>query len=221
MIIRPFRNWLNLGRQKQPIMSASAPGEVTNLLLQWQQPEARTRLFAIIYPEMKRIAELRMRRERPDHTLQPTALVHEVFLHLVSNKSVTWRNRAHFLAIASEAMRRILVDCARARHSQKRAGALTRVSLDPDDLGRSHGFEEVLQIDNLLSQLAAHDARAAEVVELRYFGGLTFEEIGSVLGVNERTAKRDWQVARAWLLHAMTQGNADDRQPVESDQEPL
>src|SRR5262249_15109248 len=158
-----------LGRQRQAIMSASAPGEVTNLLLQWQEPHARARLFSIIYPELKRIAELRMRRERPDHTLQPTALVHEVFLHLVRSENINWRNRTHFLAIASEAMRRILVDCARARHSQKRIGGIARVSMDPDQVGKSHSFDDVLQIDKLLSQLAAHDARAASVVELRYF----------------------------------------------------
>ena len=114
-------------------------------------------------------------------------------------------------------MRRILVDCARARGSEKRAGWAERSCCDPNEVGRSYSFEQVLEIDKLISQLAAHDQRLAKVVELRYFGGLTFDEIAKVLGVSERTAKREWQIARAWLLDALTKGNADASPPVATD----
>lgn len=199
-------------------MSGPHHGEITELLLQWQEPEARTRLFSIIYPELKRIAEFRMRRERPGQTLQPTALVHELFLHLVRTEHIAWRNRMHFLATASEAMRRILVDCARARGCKKRAGSAERSSYDPNEIGTSYSFEQVLEIDKLINRLATHDQRLAKVVELRYFGGLTFDEIAKILGVSERTAKRDWQIARAWLLDALTKGSADGSPPMAADQ---
>src|SRR5258707_11764301 len=205
-MLKLFINWLLEMTSEAPALSPSSPGEVTTLLSQWQEPLARERLFAIIYPDLKRIAEMRMRRERAGHTLQPTALVSEVFLHLVRNENVNWRNRAHFLAIASEAMRRILVDCARSRRAQKRGSGQVPIVLDFEQVGGTHELDQIVEVDILLSELAAQDARAAKVVELRYFGGLTFEEAGEILGVNERTVKRDWQMARAWLFNALTRG---------------
>lgn len=187
----------------------TGPGEVTELLLRWSDPGARDRLFAAIYPELKRVADLRMRRERADHTLQPTALVGEVFLHLVRQDSVSWQSRGHFLAVASEAMRRILVDHARIRMAQKRPHG-GRISLDEIRIGSNDDFAEVLEIDDMLEKLAVKDPRAARVVELRYFGGLTFGEISGILGVNERTAKRDWQLARAWLFTELRSGDSDE-----------
>jgi RNA polymerase sigma factor (TIGR02999 family) len=174
--------------------------DVTALLQRWREPLVRDQLFARIYPELKRVAGLRMRRERPDHTLQPTALVNEVFLVLVRHDAINCHDRAHFLAIASTAMRRILVDHARNRSAQKRASGLKRVPDDPAEFAISDDFAELVEIDDLLEKLAKKHARVAQVVELRYFGGLTFSEVAEVLGVNERTVKRDWEIARGWIF---------------------
>ncbi|MFN7922429.1 MAG: sigma-70 family RNA polymerase sigma factor [Bryobacteraceae bacterium] len=187
----------------------TGPGEVTELLLRWNDPVARDKAFAAIYPELKRVAELRMRRERGDHILQPTALVSEVFLHMVRQDSASWQSRSHFLAVASEAMRRILVDHARNRQAKKRPSG-SRLSFDEIQIGSDADFAELLEIDDLLEKLAAKDARAARVVEFKYFGGLTFGEIAEILGVSERTAKRDWQIARAWLFTEMRAGGSDE-----------
>jgi RNA polymerase sigma factor (TIGR02999 family) len=179
--------------------------DITALLAQWREPKAREHLFEIIYPELRRLAAQRMRRERLDHTLQPTALVGEVFLHLVRQQSISWQGKAHFLAVASEAMRRILVDHARGKRSAKRgAGALVMEFDEAGATNRAVNTVEVLVIDELLGRLAVKNARAAQVVELRYFGGLNFEEIGEVLGYTSKTAKRDWQFARAWLYTEMS-----------------
>jgi RNA polymerase sigma factor (TIGR02999 family) len=199
MILEPIRQWL----KRQVPHSAEEPGDVTALLSRWQDASAREQLFAAIYPELKRVAAIRMQGESPGHTLQPTALVSEVYLQLVKQHSVTWQNRAHFLAIASEAMRRILVDQARARHAEKRGSGAIVISLSGIDAGDEGEFVEVLAIDDLLQRLAQKDPRAARVVQLRYFGGLTYEEIAEILNINARTAKRDWQLARAWLFTEM------------------
>ena len=140
-----------------------------------------------------------MRHERSDHTLQPTALVHEAFLSLIRQENIAWQSRSQFLAVASNAMRRVLVDCARARHSQKRGDGVVRVDFDPDQLGEVDSLDYILALDESLQRLREHDPRAAEVVEMHFFGGLTLAEVGEVLGVNERTVKRDWRLARAWL----------------------
>lgn len=175
---------------------------IGSLLLRWQDPAARERLFLRLYPELHRAAQLRMRGERLDHTLQPTALVNEVFLQLARMDSVVWQNKSHFLAIASESMRRILVDHARVRAAQRRPGG-KRVPLESVDFASPEDFASLLELDSLLNRLAARNTRLARVVELRYFGGLTFPEIGEVLGMCERTAKRDWHLAREWLFAAM------------------
>jgi RNA polymerase sigma factor (TIGR02999 family) len=160
---------------------------------------ARDRAMALLYPELKRIAEAQMRRERPDHTLQATGLVSEFFMYLARSTSFTAHSRAHFLVLASIVMRRLLVDYARARKRDKRGGQLVRVDIEHVEPGESAHFADLLEIDELLTKLAATDARLARVVELRFFGGLTTAETGTVLGVNERTVKRDWTIARAWL----------------------
>lgn len=159
----------------------------------------RDRLVTLLYPELKRIAEAHMRRERRDHTLQATALVSEFFVHIARSPSFLPRTRTQFLIVASVAMRRLLVDYARARRAEKRGGELMRVDIETADPAQAARFGDILEIDQLLSQLAVSDPRLAKIVELRFFGGLTNAEIGLALGVHERTVKRDWQIARAWL----------------------
>jgi len=161
--------------------------------------EARDRVITLLYPELRRIAEAHMRRERRDHTLQATALVSEFFVHIAKGPAFSTRTRAQFLMIASVAMRRLLVDYARARKAEKRGGQRVRVDIEHADPSQAAQFVDLLEIDELLSQLAGSDGRMAQIVELRFFGGLTNVEIGDVLGVHERTVKRDWQIARAWL----------------------
>jgi RNA polymerase sigma factor (TIGR02999 family) len=169
---------------------------------------ARDKVIALLYPELKRIAEAQMRRERPDHTLQATGLVSEFFVYLARSTTFTARSRAHFLVLASIVMRRLLVDYARARKRDKRGGQLVRVDIDQMDRGDGGHFVDLLEIDDLLTKLAESDSRMARVVELRFFGGLTNAEAGEALGVNERTVKRDWQVARAWLYSQLRRDNA-------------
>lgn len=172
--------------------------------------EARDRAITLLYPELKRIATLQMRRERRDHTLQATGLVSEFFVHIANSPAFTPRTRAHFLLIASTVMRRVLVDHARARHRDKRGGQFVRVDFESADPGERATFVDLLEIDELMSQLAECDARMAHIVELRFFGGLTNAEIADALGIHERTVKRDWQVARAWLYSRLRR-DADGR----------
>jgi RNA polymerase sigma factor (TIGR02999 family) len=191
-----------------------APGrwdDLPELLLAAQSdPGARDRAMALLYPELKRIAEAQMRRERPDHTLQATGLVSEFFVYLARSTSFTAHTKAHFLVLASIVMRRLLVDYARARKRDKRGGQLVRVDLDHVEPGEAAHFADLLEIDELLTQLGATDPRLARVVELRFFGGLTNAEAGEVLGVNERTIKRDWTIARAWLYSQLRRDGRDD-----------
>jgi RNA polymerase sigma factor (TIGR02999 family) len=174
-------------------------------------PQARDRVIALLYPELKRIAEAQMRRERPDHTLQATGLVSEFFVYLARSTTFTAHSRAHFLVLASIVMRRLLVDYARARKRDKRGGQLVRVDIEQVERGESAHFVDLLEIDELLTQLAASDERMARVVEMRFFGGLTNAEAGEALGITERTVKRDWQVARAWLYSQLRRDGAHDR----------
>ncbi|HBE71782.1 MAG TPA: RNA polymerase subunit sigma [Planctomycetaceae bacterium] len=162
-------------------------------------------LLPLVYEELRRLGSQRLSRERAGHTLQPTALVHEAFLRLVGSEEQSWENRGHFFAAAAEAMRRILIDNARQKRSQKRGGELARVPLDDDAhvATFSDDHEELLSLDEALTALANHDAQAAELVKLRYFGGLTIDQAAEVLGVSPRTAKRYWTYARAWLKRAI------------------
>jgi RNA polymerase sigma factor (TIGR02999 family) len=166
-----------------------------------------SKVFESEYPQLRNIAERHMRHERLDHTLQPTALVNEVFLKMARQKRFTLRGRAHFLAFASRIMRRLLIDLARARHAERRGGAPIFVQLDPKDCPVPDGAIDALELDQLLGRLSEDDARAAKVVELKFFGGLTFEEIGQVISIDQRTAKRDWEFAKARLYGYLHPGS--------------
>jgi RNA polymerase sigma factor (TIGR02999 family) len=178
---------------------------------------ARDRVITLLYPELRRIAEAHMRRERRDHTLQATGLVSEFFVHVARTAAFTTRTKAQFLMVAAVAMRRLLVDYARARRAEKRGGRLVRVDIDHADPGEETNYEDLIAIDDLLGQLAASDARMAQIVELRFFGGLTNLEIAEILGVNDRTVKRDWQMARAWLFSQLHRDVAHGPRGLEPD----
>ena len=184
--------------------------DVTTLLAAWNEGnlEARDRLIPVVYDEMRRRAAAFIRRERSGHTLQPTALVHEVYLRLVDQDRAVWQNRAQFLAIASEMMRRILIDRARARKMIKRSGGLTRVTLAEDAVRGAPRDVDVLDLDRALGELSSFDPRKARVAELRFFGGLSLAETGQVLGTSLATTMRDWQAARAWLFRRLRRAKA-------------
>ena len=162
-------------------------------------PEALPRT----YDELRRLAAHYMRRERSDHTLQPTALVHEAYLKLAEQDRVQWRNRSHFIGIAAQLMRRILVDHARAHHAGKRGGYDTRIPLDAGIAAAADAGVDLVDLDGALTKLAALDPRQARIVDLRYFGGLSIEETADALALSPATVKRDWQMARAWLRRAL------------------
>jgi RNA polymerase sigma factor (TIGR02999 family) len=180
---------------------------VTRVLAEWSRGNgaALDRLVPLIYPELRRIAGRQLRRERPDHTLQPTALVHEVFLQLVDQRHATWENRAQFFAVSAQLMRRILVDHARSRHALKRGGPITKVALDVRaiDVSGDPVAAEVLAVDQALERLAEQDSDQARIVELRFFGGLTVEETAKVMERSARTVKREWRLAKAWLFREL------------------
>ena len=156
-------------------------------------------LLPLVYDELKKLAASYLRRERAGHTLQPTALVHEAYLKLVDQTRVSWQNRAHFFGIAAQLMRRILVDHARGHHADKRGGEFQKLQLDENIDKAVEISGEIVRLDEALDDLAKSDAPLAKLVELRYFGGLTFEEAAEVLGVSVITTKRHWKLARAWL----------------------
>jgi RNA polymerase sigma factor (TIGR02999 family) len=188
--------------------------DITRLLVNWRaaSPEEKARVIQLMYPELKRIAEIRMSQERRDHTLQPTALVNEFFLRLARARNIGWQNRAHFLAAASQAMRLLLVDYSRSHNAGKRGGDhMSNMEIEGAEPAQTPRIVDVLEIDELLTALAAEEPRMARVMEMRCFGGLTHAEIAEVLGVDERTVKRDWQVARAWMFNRLRGGSADDR----------
>jgi RNA polymerase sigma factor (TIGR02999 family) len=180
--------------------------KVTELLQAWSEGDvaARDLLMPLVYEELRRRAAAYLRRERPGHMLQPTALVHEAFLRLVDQNRIVWRNRAQFFGVAAELMRRILVDHARANRTAKRSGMLSRVTLDQEVAVVQPIDIDVLDLDAALQRLAAIDARKSRVAELRFFGGLSLKEAGEVLDVSLHTVERDWQFARAWLFDALS-----------------
>jgi RNA polymerase sigma factor (TIGR02999 family) len=176
--------------------------EITVWLGKWRQgdEQARDRLFAVVHPQLHQIAARLLQRERRDHTLEPNAVVNELYLRIFGGQPIAWEDRAHFFAVAAETMRRILIDHARARVAEKRGGEQRRVPLS-DDLGWSAELpsEQLLDLDTFLSELQQADPRAARVVELRFFGGLREEDVAEVLQISVITVKRDWKAARAWL----------------------
>jgi RNA polymerase sigma-70 factor (ECF subfamily) len=179
--------------------SPAQRGEITDLLqaLEAGAPGAVDRLIPLVYEELRLLASGYLRSERPDHTLQTTGLVHEAYLRLVDQPRTTWKNRGHFFGIAAQAMRRILVDYARRRHSTKRDGGLP-ITLDEEQAGAPDD-RDILGVDEALGRLAELDQRQARVVELRYFAGLTIEETAEALELSPATVKREWLSARAWL----------------------
>lgn len=186
-------------------MTAS-PEDVTQLLIAWRNGDegARDELMPLVYQELHRLAHQYMSRERPGHTLQTSALVNEAFLRLVDQRDVEWQNRAHFVGIAGQMMRRILVDYARNRGYAKRRGGAHKVSLDEELFVSEERAAEVVALDDALKDLARLDERKSQVVDLRFFGGLSIEETAEVLGVSPGTVMRDWTLAKAWLRRAMS-----------------
>jgi len=169
-------------------------------------PRAAEELLPLVYEELRKLAAVRMANEAAGHTLQPTALVHEAWLRLAGNDAqIQFANRAHFFAAAAEAMRRILIERARRKSAEKRGGDWQRIDLDKVDIAADADDETLLLVNESLEKLALEDAKAAEIAKLRFFGGLTLEEAGQVLGVTDRTAKRYWAYARAWLFDEMRQ----------------
>jgi RNA polymerase sigma factor (TIGR02999 family) len=182
--------------------------DVTQLLHRWRRgdPDALDELAPVLYDELRRLASGQLVRERRNHTLQATEVVHEAFVRLIAT-DVPWQDRAHFLAVAARTMRRLLVDHARARGREKRGGDLARVTLQPNDASSEPKSEEILSLDDALSRLTEQDGRAASVVELHHFGGLTYDEVAEVLGISAATVKRDLRLARAWLKREMSGGS--------------
>jgi RNA polymerase sigma factor (TIGR02999 family) len=198
-------------------MNQPPDGRVTQLLVKWASGDKRAlgELMPLVYGELRRLAERQLRGERSNHTLQPTALVHEAYLRLIDQKDASWQSRAQFIGLASQLMRRILIDHARARLASKRGGGVTPASLDQtgaavaasgEDGSRVEALElasnpavDLPAIDSALSRLEALDPKQGRIVELRFFGGLSIEETAQVVGVSPATVKREWALARAWL----------------------
>ncbi|HWS55486.1 MAG TPA: sigma-70 family RNA polymerase sigma factor [Pyrinomonadaceae bacterium] len=192
-------------------MPTAEPQRLTQLLVAWSDgdQQALNELFPLVYDELRQLARRHMRRERRGHTLRTTALVNDAYLRLVDQRQVRWQNRAHFFAIAAQMMRRILVDHARAKHYEKRGGGAAHVPLEEAAVVAEGKAGEILALDEALKSLAEIDPRRARVVELRYFGGLSNEEIAEVLKVSTNTVTRDWNMARAWLYHELSGGGGD------------
>jgi RNA polymerase sigma factor (TIGR02999 family) len=189
-------------------MGMAAPGEVTELLVRWRDGDesALESLVPLVYGQLRRLAHRYMLAERPNHTLQTSALINETYLRLVDSDRVQWRDRAHFLAISAQLMRRVLVDFARSRSSQKRGGRGQMIALDSAlivDRGRS---PDLVRIDDALNELARTAPRKAKMIEMRFFGGLSVTETAEALGVSVDTVLRDWRLARAQLLRLLTKG---------------
>lgn len=196
-------------------MKQESTGEITQLLQGWRggDRKALDALVPIVHKELQRLAHYQLRNERPDHTLQSTALVNEAYLRLVGMNSPQWESRSHFFAIAAQLMRQILVDYARRHRAEKRGGAAGTLSLDDAGLmekGKGPDMD-VVALDDALKTMARVDARKVQVVEMRFFGGLSFEEIANVLRISVNTVSRDWSTARAWLHHEMGRGRSDGR----------
>jgi RNA polymerase sigma factor (TIGR02999 family) len=184
-----------------------AGSEITKLLIglkDGDKASAAAKLMPLVYDEFRALAARHLRRERADHTLQPTALVHEAYLRLIDQTRVDWQGRTHFFAVGAQAIRRILVDHARQRKRQKRGGAAGRVVLDESVALAPQRAEEILALDEALEKLGQLDSRQAQVVEMRFFAGMSVDEVAEVLGVSKRTIEGDWTMARAWLMRELS-----------------
>lgn len=182
-------------------MNANQPQDISLVLKAWSggDHEAADKLMPLVYDELRKVAAQYLRKERPDHTLQPTALVNEAYLKLVDITHVDWQDRAHFFAVASQVMRHILVDYARAKATDKRGGAIQKLALDEAISFSNEQDIDLLALDDALKQLAAFDEQQSRIVEMRFFGGLSVEETAVVLGISPATVKREWALAKAWL----------------------
>jgi RNA polymerase sigma factor (TIGR02999 family) len=187
-------------------MATPSREEVTDLLIEWSEgdQEALNKLMPLVYGELHRLASRYLRHERPGHTLQTTALVHEAYLKLVDQTNTSWQNRVHFFSAAAQVMRHVLVDYARSRRAFKRGGDYCRLSLDEAALSSAEKDADLLTLNEALNSLAAMDPQQSRVVELRVFGGLTVEETAEALGISPRTVKREWSIAKAWLHKQMS-----------------
>ena len=184
--------------------------DVTRILQDWSDgdQDAPARLMPLVYEELRRLARDYLRHQRSGHTLQATALVHEAYLRLVDQQSVSWQNRLHFFAVAAQVMRYILIDYARSHTAAKRGGSARKLSLDEAKISPQERAAELVALDDALKSLAKVDRRKSQVVELRYFGGLSVEEIAEVLGVSEKTVRRDWHMAKLWLYRELSKEQA-------------
>jgi RNA polymerase sigma factor (TIGR02999 family) len=187
-------------------MPGQTPGEVTQLLIQWRNGDRDSldRLIPLVYDELRLIAGRFLRHERPSHTLQSTALVHEAFLRLVDQTRTDWQSRAHFFGVAANVIRNILVDHARARQAAKRGGPMPALSLDEAVAFPQDRDLELIAVDDALLSLSRFDAQQSRIVELRFFAGLSIEETAEVLQISVSTVKRDWILAKAWIYHTLS-----------------
>src|ERR1700675_4072341 len=209
-----------MGNSEQPVnKAAQVPdhGEVSGLLRAWSDGDraALDRLTPIVYDELRRLAGHYMKGERPGHSLQTTALVNEAYMRLVDYKSMQWQNRAHFFAVSAQLMRRILVEHAR-RHNLKRGGGVQHVSLEETAIVDDDQPADLVALDDAMNALARIDPRKMQVVEMRFFGGLSVEETAEVLKVSPKTVKRDWRAARAWLYRELTGGTTNGLRTLET-----
>lgn len=191
---------------------APSSKDVTQMLLDWSYGDraALDHLMPLVYNELRRLAQHYLRQERPTHTLQATALVHEVYLRLIDQRQVRWQNRAHFFAIAAQMMRRILVNYARDQQALKRSGSGQKLFLDEVLALSADRDVDLVALDEALTRLAVLDPQQSRIVELRFFGGLRIEEVAEALGISPATVKRDWGMARAWLRREVRRGEQDD-----------
>jgi RNA polymerase sigma factor (TIGR02999 family) len=191
-------------------MSSVADSDATEILRRWQAGDenAPARLMPLVYDELRRCAAHYLRRERPDHTLQATALVHESYLKLVDQRQVDWKNRAHFCSVAAQAMRRILVQHARDRNREKRGGKWEKIYLDETRTLGDDRPPDLVELDEALRDFSGHYLRESKVVELKFFGGLGRDEIAELLNVSPKTISRDWSFAKAWLRRRLTEEHA-------------
>jgi RNA polymerase sigma factor (TIGR02999 family) len=189
--------------------------DVTRVLQEIERgdPQAAEMLLPLVYDELRKLAAQKMAQERPGQTLQATALVHEAYLRLVGSEGPAWNSRGHFFAAAAEAMRRILIERARRMHAARRGAGQIRLDLDAAELAAPERSDDLLALDEALEQLAIKDVRKAELVKLRYFAGLTMEQVAEALGISPATAHRDWNYARAWLHRSITGNSAAQKEP--------
>jgi RNA polymerase sigma-70 factor (ECF subfamily) len=185
------------------------PQEITQLLMNWSQGDkaALDQLVPLVYPELRRLAKRRMDRESPAHTLQTSALINEAYLKLVDQQNVKWENRAHFFAVAAQVMRHILVDHARTRNYAKRGGGTPKLPLDEAAALTAQRGKELIALDDALRDLAVLDERKSQIIELRFFGGLSLEETAEVMKISQSTVQREWRAAKAWLHHTMSKAD--------------